>query len=90
MRPNVATRRQVRDGRIINLFQGAYPDSRGQVYPGDRALRNTPVTIQLHTVTLREGASADSALIAADVEFAAVWMASDVIQDIIIQPQGRD
>lgn len=90
MRPNVGTRRQVRDGRIINLFQGAYPDARGQVYPGDRQLRDAPMTVQLHVVTLREGASADSPLVAADVKFATIWMAPEVLQDVIVQPQGGD
>lgn len=88
MRPHVMTRRQVRDGRIINLFQGAYPDARGEVYPGDRRLREGPVTVQLHTVTLREGATAASPLVAENVKFATIWMAPEVLQDVIVQPQG--
>lgn len=90
MRPDVRTRRQVRDGRIINLYQGAYPDARGQVYPGDRQLRDAPVTVQLHAVNLREGARADSPLVAANVKFATIWMAPDVLQDVVVQPQGGD
>ena len=90
MRPNVLTRRQVRNGRIINLFQGAYPDTHGHVYPGDRQVRDAPVTVQLHTVTLREGTKSDSPLVAADVKFATIWMAPEVLQDVIVQPQGGD
>ncbi len=90
MRPNVLTRRQVRNGRIINLFQGAYSDTRGHVYPGDRQVRDAPVTVQLHTVTLREGTKSDSPLVAADVKFATIWMAPEVLQDVIVQPQGGD
>ncbi|MCK4341629.1 MAG: alpha-1,4 polygalactosaminidase [Phycisphaerae bacterium] len=90
MRPNVETRRQLRDGRIRELFQGAHPDARGHVYPGDRRLHDAPVTVQLHTVTLREGARADSPLVEADVKFAAIWMAPEVLQDVVVQPQGGD
>lgn len=90
MRPNVETRRQLRDGRIRELFQGPHPDARGRVYPGDRRLHNAPVTVQLHTVTLREGARADSPLVETDVKFAAIWMAPEVLQDVVVQPQGGD
>ena len=39
MRPAAATRRLVRDGRIVNLFQGAYPVDTRDVY-----LRRSRVT----------------------------------------------
>lgn len=90
IRPNVETRRQVRDGRIINIFQGAYPDARGEIYPGDRRMRTGPVTIQLHKLTLRAGSTADSDLVADNVKFATIWMSPEVLQDVIIQPQGGD
>ena len=60
------------------------------MYPGDRQLRDRSVTVQLHTVTLREGARADSPLVAEDVKFAAIWMAPQVLQDLVVQPQGGD
>ena len=90
MRPEVPTHRMVRDGRIVNLFQGAYPVATRDVYPGDRELRNAPVTVQLHTVTLRAGREANSPIVAAGVKFATIWMAPQVPQDIIVQPQGAE
>ena len=85
MRPNVETRRLVRDGRIVELFQGAYPVETRDVYRGDRELRDAPVTVQLHTVTLRTG---DQQVVARDVKFAAIWMAPPVCRDLIV-PTAR-
>ena len=90
MRPTAATRRLVRDGRIVKLFQGAYPVDTRDVYPGDRELRAAPVTVQLHTVTLRAGRQADSPIVAEEVKFATIWMAPQVLQDLIVQPQCTD
>ena len=90
MRPGAATRRLVRDGRIVELFQGAYPVDTRDVYLGDRELRDAPVTVQLHTVTLRAGSQAASPIVAEDVKFATIWMAPQVRQDLIVQPQGTD
>jgi len=85
MRPDVVTRRLVRDGSIVNLFQGAYPVDTQNVYPGDRELRDSPVTVQLHTVTLR---TEDQHIIAEGVKFAAIWTAPPLRQDLVVQPQG--
>ena len=85
MRPDVVTRRLVRDSRIVELFQGAYPVKTRDVYRGDRELRDPPVTVQLHTVTLR---TEDQQVVAKDVKFAAIWMAPSVSRDLIIQQQG--
>ena len=90
MRPGAATRRLVRDGRIVNLFQGAYPVDTRDVYPGDRELRDAAVTVQLHTVTLRAGREAGSPIVAEEVKFATIWMAPQVRQDLIVQPQDTD
>ena len=90
MRPGAATRRLVRDGRIVKLFQGAYPVDTRDVYRGDGELRDAPVTVQLHTVTLRAGRQAASPIVAEDVKFATIWMAPQVRQDLIVQPQGTD
>ena len=87
MRPDVVAHRLVRDGRIVNLFQGAYPVDTRDVYPGDRELRDSPVTVQLHTVMLR---TEDGRVIAEEVKFAAIWMAPGVRQDLIVQPQGTN
>lgn len=41
---------------IKELFQGAYPDKRGAIYPGDRAIMDQGlVTIQIHRLVLRGG-----------------------------------
>lgn len=88
MRPNVETRRQVRDGRISNLFQGAYPDAGGAVYPGDRHIHVPPVSIQFHRLTLRAGPRADSELVADDVSCVVVWLSNEILADVVIQPQG--
>ena len=61
-----ATRRLVRNGQIVNLFQGAYPVDTRHVYPGDRELRDAAVTVQLHTVTLRAGRQKRTAPIVAE------------------------
>ena len=90
MRPAETTRRQVRDGRIVKLFQGAYPIGTRDIYPGDRELRLAPVTVQLHAVTLRDGNREDSLVVARNVKFAAIWMAEGVCQDVVLQPQGGD
>ena len=90
MRPHAATHRMVRDGRVVNLFQGAYPVDTRDVYPGDRELRSAPVTVQLHTVTLRTGREANSPIVAEGVKFATIWMAPQVRQDIVVQPQGAE
>ena len=88
MRPGQRTWRQVRDGRIVYLFQGAYP--KRDVYPGDQGLRDAPVTIQLHVVSLRAGNRADSPVVAENVTVPVIWMAPDVWSDVVAQPQGGD
>lgn len=88
MRPDEETKRLVRNGRIVNLFQGAYPVSTRHVYPGDRELRRGPVTVQLHVVKLREGSGENRKTVAENVKFAALWMAGELRQDLVIQPQG--
>lgn len=87
MRPDVVTRRLVRGGRIVELFQGAYPVDKQDVYRGDRELRDAPVTVQLHTVTLR---TEDQQVVAEGVKFATIWTAPPLRQDLIVQPQGAD
>ena len=90
MRPDQQPVRQVRDGRIPQLFQGAYPVATKHVYPGDRDIRAKPVTVQLHVLTLREGAGADGTIVASDLPLAAIWMAGEVYRDMVVQPQGGE
>ena len=75
------------DGRISNLFQGAYPvarDRRGSIYPGDREIR-TPdqVTIQIHLVDLTEGAAGE--VLVGEVPILAVWVPSRLAMPWIAQ-----
>ena len=90
MRPEFDSFRRVRDGRIVNLFQGPHPDSGGAIYPGDRQKRIAPVTVHLHKISLRDGPRNDSPIIAENVRFAAIWLASEALEDVVIQPQGGD
>ncbi len=81
------------DGEIINLFQGEAPvhprERRGEVYPGDRAIRGADrVTLQIHTLDLQEGSGAQARVVASDVPVVAVWIAPEVAEDVIVQDQG--
>ena len=47
------------NGEVTNLFQGQAPvyppERRGEVYPGDRAIREDgTVTVQIHTLDLKQ------------------------------------
>jgi hypothetical protein len=82
-------RRQVRDGRILNLFQGAYPDTRGEVYPGDhRIVGADNLTIQIHNVTFTEGREAAAPVILQRVPIITLWMAQQLREDVVYQDQG--
>ncbi len=80
--------RSAPNGKIANLFPGAYPDTRGAVYRGDRYIRQSPVTVQLHRITLRNGPRSTDAVIAENVAVPGIWMSSDVQSgEYIVQPQ---
>lgn len=77
-------------GVIKNLFQGSNPVSPrpGQplVYPGDRQIRATEgVTIQLHRLRIKNEANE---VIAVDVPTVAVWIPSELSQDVVVQKSG--
>jgi hypothetical protein len=79
-------------GEILNLFQGEAPVSprerRGQVYPGDRAIRGDEnVTIQIHAVDLRESPERGAPIVARDVPVIALWIDPEIAQDVVIQDQ---
>jgi len=81
------------DGEIINLFQGEAPvnpvERRGDVYPGDRAIRGTDgVTLQVHMLNIRENASRGSSVIASNVPVVALWIDPQISDDVIVQDQG--
>ncbi len=75
-----------REGRITNLFQGAYPVERvrrGSIYPGDRELHApNRVTIQIHLLRLTD---VDNAELATQVPVVAVWVPSRLAAGWIVQ-----
>lgn len=77
---------------ISNLFQGAAPvnppEERGNIYPGDRAIRNeNGVTIQLHTLDIQEFSERNPDF--PIVPNIAIWIPREIVGDVIIQNQGN-
>lgn len=76
MSPVASRRRGVDEtGEVTNLFQGEAPvhprEHRGEVYPGDRAIRDDGiVTIQIHVLEL----SQNNVVVAQNVPVIAVWV----------------
>lgn len=89
IRPNVETRRATTDGKIDQLFQGAHPDARGAIYPGDRGLHPEPITVQIHRVTLTDGPVHEGRVVARDVPIVAIWLAPELRQEVIVQNQQQ-
>jgi hypothetical protein len=63
------------DGEVTNLYQGAFPvfppNQRGQIYPGDREIRdNQNVTVQIHMLDLTRNDN----VVAHNVPVIAVWV----------------
>jgi len=89
MSPAETRQRGVDDnGEVTNLFQGEAPvqprDRRGEVYPGDRAIRDgANVTIQVHTLELTR----DGAVVAQNVPVLAVWVPARMARGWIDQNQ---
>jgi hypothetical protein len=77
-RMSPARRRQRRvdeNGGVPTLYQGEAPvyplEQRGQVYPGDRAIRDdNNATVQIHTLDLTRNGS----VVAENVPVVAVWV----------------
>ena len=90
MSPTETRRRGLNEeGRIPNLFQGAYPveprNLRGSIYSGDRDVRGpNRVSIQIHTLTLTD---ADDAPVADRVPVVAVWVPSRLGAPWIVQDE---
>lgn len=77
------------NGEIEQLFQGENNESknfrRGEVYPGDREIRNTEeFCIQIHFLNLQEKPPQDRVL-AERVPVVAVWMPADMGMDTLVQ-----
>ena len=87
MRPNIDAFRLLRGGRIVNLFQGAYPVASRDVYAGDRALKEAPVTVQLHSVSLRESHHGQNRDVAKRVWIAATWLSPAIRDGLLVQRQ---
>lgn len=82
-------RRQVNNGRILNLFQGPHPDAQGAIYPGDRQIHAAnQVTVQLHNVSFTDGPAATGRVLLAEVPVLTLWMPPSVTVDVIQQDQG--
>lgn len=90
MSPTETRRRGLNEeGRIPNLFQGAYPveprNLRGSIYSGDRDVHGpNRVSIQIHTLTLTD---ADDAPVADRVPVVAVWVPSRLGAPWIVQDE---
>ncbi|HKZ41675.1 MAG TPA: hypothetical protein VJ044_11970, partial [Candidatus Hodarchaeales archaeon] len=71
------------DGGIENLFQGAHPDTRGSIYPGDRKIkRQEGLTIQLHRLIVQDEEGRIEA-----VPTLAIWIPREIAVDLVIQDQ---
>lgn len=73
-------------GEVTNLYQGEAPvqprERRGEVYPGDRAIRdNDNVTVQIHTLNLTR----NDAVIVEDVPVVAVWVPARLARSWLAQ-----
>lgn len=93
MRPSVseiAYRRVNESDEIANLFQGAFPDNRGEIYKGDRAVRaEQGLTIQIHRLDeIRTYSDSRATVIARDVPVVAVWVPREMTANWISQNQG--
>lgn len=77
-------------GEVTNLYQGEAPvhprERRGEVYPGDRAIRDREnVTIQIHTLDLTRA----DAVVAENVPVIAVWVPARLGRAWLVQePQA--
>jgi hypothetical protein len=89
MSPAARRRRGVdENGEVTNLYQGEAPvyprERRGEIYPGDRAIREPDVvTIQVHTLDLTR----DNAVIMEDVPVVAVWVPARLARGWVSQDQ---
>jgi hypothetical protein len=70
-------------GEVGRLFQGAYPSSgplQGSQYPGDEALHDDEVTIQVHRYEVTTDAGSVPA-----VPFLAVWVPARMADEFLVQ-----
>lgn len=82
--------RGMKDGRILNLFQGRNPLSGPAIYPGDRVIRAPQgLTVQVHNLKLTEKLTdAEPPCVLADnVPVLAVWVPSEMARPVLVQDQ---
>jgi len=70
-------------GKLENPFQGPSPDRRGEVYPGDRAIRAESATLQVHSLDLYKGSVDRGECVAEDVPVLALWLADPLRQHLV-------
>jgi hypothetical protein len=88
MSPDKVRERSVNeDDEIRNLFQGAYPDTKGEIYRGDRYVRaDGELTIQIHN--LRVLSAGERQIVSDNVPAIAVWVPSAMSSDWLVQNQN--
>lgn len=89
MSPAIRRQRGIdENGEVTNLFQGEFPvyprERRGEVYPGDRAIRDiSNVTVQIHMLDLIQ----NNNVIKENVPVIAVWVPTRLGRGWIVQDQ---
>lgn len=73
------------DGKISNLFQGAYPVEsaiRGEIYPGDALIKDSErVSVQIHFLDLKK----DDDCYIANVPVVAIWIPERLACSVVVQ-----
>lgn len=71
-------------GNVRQLYQGAYPTTDRNIYPGDRNIRQpNQVSIQVHTLNLREGTTG-TVFFATDVPVLAIWVPPSIHREWLV------
>ena len=93
MSPRLRRRRGIdENGEVTNLFQGEAPvnprERRGEVYPGDRAIRDDDtITVQIHTLDLTQKKNDVDEIVTENVPVIAVWIPARLARGWISQDQ---
>ena len=93
MSPRLRRRRGIdENGEVTNLFQGEAPvnprERRGEVYPGDRAIRDDDtITVQVHTLDLTQKKNDVDEIVIENVPVIAVWIPARLARGWISQDQ---
>ena len=73
------------DDRILNIFQGANPDTKGEIYKGDNNIGDkSRLIVQIHRLNLTK----DEKNVAEDVYDIAVWIPGKMATSWLVQEQG--